>query len=170
MCVFAEFLPHGVSPLLMTLWSSITLSSSDLWSIAVCTLLPTLMQISLIFFHFSWWLQYRMTTGCKCCNPAPPTFLSASFWRPSLPRHDHWPLFFFLWVSLSPPHTQSHTSQLRRLISRSITELPGICPDHTNAGKWSRWGHADLPMHTESGGGGSVRQWAKQKKNVLNVD
>lgn len=117
------------------------------------------------FFQLSWRSEDRMTTDCKCRHSAPPTFLSAPFWRPATAD-----LFFFSFFfgPVWAPHAQSHTSQLRRLISRSITELPGIRPDHTNAGKRGQWGYADL-----NGGGGMTWRLCdskQNKKDIVNID
>lgn len=86
-------------------------------------------------------LYARLGSSLTQCF-ARPTFLSASSLFYSLPRCDCWPLFCFVWA----PHTHTHTDagrpQLSWLISWSITELPGICPDHTNSGNGVTGGYA----------------------------
>lgn len=54
-----------------------------------------------------------------------------------------WLLTSFLF-RLSPTHTHTDAGrpQLSWLISWSITELPGICPDHTNSGNGVTGGYA----------------------------
>jgi len=96
--------------------------------------------------------------ACPCIHPYSltpfvPPFCPALF--SVLSCCDCWPLFCFIWANT---HTRTDASrpQLSRLISWSITELPGICPDHTNSGSRVTEGYVGQTKRTQTNGSKAV--------------
>lgn len=114
------------------------------------------------------------TSGRDCSSPL---FCSLTLlYPPRCLHHLCSPLSLAVTADLfsvsSELHTHTHTHadagrpQLSRLISWSITELPGICPDHTNSGNRVTGGYADQPKHTETSGSKGKMNWTWQRASV----